>query len=296
MNNSTRTRSSHLLTLALSLFASSAVSGCNGGDAEIKPSDNTSSTSTQGVGGGSGSTASTDASTSNSSASGGGQDTATSGGGDAAQGGSRGEGGTRATASTSAATSTSTTSGGAGGGSSAYCKGILAASACTACLETSCCTDLAACSEATGCIDCAFKNGTCTGTVNAEKVLACALKNCSAQCQTDLLVPSCGTASNPSGGKCITVDATTVKCNPVTGSPCNVASGETCDADGDTGFSCYPGQNEAKACEACGVAMCGVGTTCMNGTCVSYCCTNGDCGSGVTCMKILESDVGVCLK
>jgi hypothetical protein len=102
----------------------------------------------------------------------------------------------------------------------------------------------------------------------------------------------------PSGGECITTDDPGYACNPVTGTPCDVLGGETCEYDG-SGFSCQAIAEAAQACRPCRLGMepsCTVNFTCR-GTlyrCSRYCCGDADCGPGVPCVLQPPSKVGIC--
>jgi hypothetical protein len=90
----------------------------------------------------------------------------------------------------------------------------------------------------------------------------------------------------PSGGSCVTVaTGSEYTCNPVTGAPCDIANGETCDFDG-TAFSCLPPPNDVSLCGDCsGLGeYCAPTLTCIvlgNGDqCARYCCNDADCAGG----------------
>jgi hypothetical protein len=110
--------------------------------------------------------------------------------------------------------------------------------------------------------------------------------------------PACDApAIAPSNGACFTnVGA----CNPVTGAPCQVGFGESCDI-GPNGFACFASGNDRKICETCdnqGGPFCLATMTCLDdGRCARYCCDDGDCGTGF-CDKadpaLAGTGVGVC--
>jgi hypothetical protein len=71
-------------------------------------------------------------------------------------------------------------------------------------------------------------------------------------------------------------------CDPLSGWPCDVPAGETCEFSRSVGaFICRPGT--AAFCEFCDrqTVFCGVGGSCGNdGWCVRYCCADSDCSVG----------------
>ncbi len=97
------------------------------------------------------------------------------------------------------------------------------------------------------------------------------------------------------------------ECDPVTGFPCGLEAGETCDLEVMLGaYTCFEGPNDATFCGSCDPELgefCGAGTTCNFDypRCERYCCDDSDCASG-TCLRnpfALEDDneaalVGVC--
>ncbi|MCK6532427.1 MAG: hypothetical protein L6Q84_05585 [Polyangiaceae bacterium] len=103
-----------------------------------------------------------------------------------------------------------------------------------------------------------------------------------------------------------------VECNPVSGSPCALLAGATCDVEWKAGeFVCWGGSNPQAECAACdygwpkGGTFCAGGLTCVDatgqptqgaGTCRRYCCTDADCG-GAACQKgkfPWKPEVGLC--
>jgi hypothetical protein len=93
------------------------------------------------------------------------------------------------------------------------------------------------------------------------------------------------------------------ECDPVTGAPCKLGAGETCDYSNARGsFACFPGPNPAGFCEFCDgdTVTCGAGLTCdtNNLACVRYCCADSDCGSGTCTLNNFDvaevATVGVC--
>lgn len=97
------------------------------------------------------------------------------------------------------------------------------------------------------------------------------------------------------------------ECDPVSGFPCDVEAGETCDFEVMLGaYQCFPAPNDAVFCGGCDAELdqfCGAGTTCNFDflRCERYCCDDSDCSSG-SCIRNpfgLEDDdeaalVGVC--
>ncbi len=97
------------------------------------------------------------------------------------------------------------------------------------------------------------------------------------------------------------------ECDPVSGFPCDLEAGETCDFEVMLGaYACFEGPNDATFCGSCDPDLgefCGAGTTCNFDylRCERYCCDDSDCASG-TCLRNpfqLEQDdeaalVGVC--
>jgi hypothetical protein len=80
------------------------------------------------------------------------------------------------------------------------------------------------------------------------------------------------------------------ECDPVSGFPCDVAAGDTCDFEVMLGaYVCFPGPNDAEFCGGCDPELeqfCGAGTTCNFDypRCDHYCCDDSDCASG-TCVR-----------
>ena len=106
-----------------------------------------------------------------------------------------------------------------------------------------------------------------------------------------------------------------VRCNPVTGAPCNLPGGERCDRlyvrDVHVGFACYLQKANAGLGEACDYSFgsdthCNTTSTCVNagapattGVCARYCCGDEDCGAGGNCVvgpfEAVTPGVGVCV-
>jgi hypothetical protein len=109
--------------------------------------------------------------------------------------------------------------------------------------------------------------------------------------------PSCDApAIAASNGACFTnVGA----CNPVTGAPCAVDQGQSCDI-GPSGFACFSGNNAEALCQSCnnkGGPFCGATLTCLSDErCTRYCCDDGDCGSGHCDTHGVGGGVGVCFQ
>jgi hypothetical protein len=92
------------------------------------------------------------------------------------------------------------------------------------------------------------------------------------------------------------------ECNPITGVPCKVDIGETCDnAAATDAFACIPGPNIGTlggTCDNVNV-FCGPTTVCSMVTlsCVHFCCDKSDCTSG-ECTPVYtvgSASVGACL-
>lgn len=100
-----------------------------------------------------------------------------------------------------------------------------------------------------------------------------------------------GTGGAGTGGS-----APSVACNPFTGAPCNLATGETCDKVKNGKFACFGPPNDVVLCGKCDdvTTFCKVGTTCI-GECTAFCCTDVDCGTGGTCHIKTGETVGVCV-
>jgi hypothetical protein len=114
----------------------------------------------------------------------------------------------------------------------------------------------------------------------------------------DIGTPACDApTSAPSSGVCFGNIGT---CNPVTGAPCAIEEGESCDL-GANGFACFKVSNAAALCQACddvSGTLCGPTLTCIaSHVCARYCCHDEDCGSGHCdrSIAVLQAgDVGVC--
>ena len=213
----------------------------------------------------------------------------TSGSGGSGTGG--GDGG-----ATSITTSNSTTT-----GSGMDCTGLTGSTeACAVCAEGSCCAELSACLDDAACSTCLMDGTGCDTSTLAADFDTCLTGSCETECAapagscarfccTD---GDCGTgtcdkmltgdanvgvcvdaqqaaacdapSTSPSNGSCVTIDATTYLCNPITNEGCDTAAGEACDF-GASGFECYPAPNDAMLCDACasGGPYCAGGTTCF---------------------------------
>ncbi|MFO0618941.1 MAG: hypothetical protein U0414_40510 [Polyangiaceae bacterium] len=106
--------------------------------------------------------------------------TTSAGGAGGTAGTSTGGEGTSVASSTSA--STSSASSNSSTGSAMPTCGGLATGACGACLETSCCAELAACDATTGCMECVFGSGTCGSSPAIGALVDCAWSECQAAC------------------------------------------------------------------------------------------------------------------
>ena len=73
------------------------------------------------------------------------------------------------------------------------------------------------------------------------------------------------------------------------------------DDDGQGGYICFSGPNDAGLCEPCDSESnpCAGGSACVTGECVRYCCEDGDCGTG-TCDTTTYAEtmgpIGLCTK
>ncbi len=116
--------------------------------------------------------------------------------------------------------------------------------------------------------------------------------------------PACDVPAEAGSGACVTtVGDGGYACNPVTGAPCALDAGETCDYQGD-GFHCYaaPPANTAVVCSACDDTIgpaCAPGNTCVpvdgGSACARFCCVDGECGSG-HCNVPAGQVVGICVR
>src|SRR5690349_7159631 len=154
---------------------------------------------------------------------------------------------------------------GTDGGSSNDCTVGPFGMTCERCVETSCCTEGAACYNDSDCNDCindmAADPTVCNKgvTPTLDTFVACLTNKCNAEC-----LPHS-------------------ECNPVTNGMC--ATGEGCDLDQDGVYVCFPPPNPAMLCTACSNASSGpycAGTLhCiedmngMNGQCTRFCCDDG---------------------
>jgi len=93
------------------------------------------------------------------------------------------------------------------------------------------------------------------------------------------------------------------QCDPISGSPCNIAGGDICEHSAALGgFKCYSGLPLAGPGKFCDeqTAFCGPGTTCDNFTqqCTHYCCVDSDCAHG-PCTPGVDTDgaakMGICV-
>lgn len=150
------------------------------------------------------------------------------------------------------------------------CTGIISGD-CGACLETSCCAELA-------------EDG---GAGTDPAFIACAQMSCNDECfPTPFPIQCTVPTPSPSMGTCVTIGGGNT-CNPITQEGCSGA-GAACDI-GQNGFQCYPDGNTHALCESCGDAAadgnyCQPGLACVS-KCARYCCDDSDCGTG-TCTKV----------
>ncbi len=149
------------------------------------------------------------------------------------------------------------------------CNTPIISPTCTACLQASCCQEVADCSKDVFCIsDCVrtilppppeCTSGP-TGTA-FDGLTTCLRKNCAMEC----------------GGSSY--------CNPVTHGGC-MPDGSQCEFVYPGIFDCIPPfGTPAQICQPCNFAMgpyCGSGLRCEVNSfqCARYCCTDADCGTG----------------
>ncbi len=92
------------------------------------------------------------------------------------------------------------------------------------------------------------------------------------------------------------------KCDPLTGIPCNVAVGETCDeTTALDAFDCISGPNAGLLGGFCDndTVSCGPTTICsmISNSCVKFCCADSECSDG-PCTQVYtdgKASVGACL-
>lgn len=153
----------------------------------------------------------------------------------------------------------------------ADCSKVIFPGDCDVCLQTSCCTEMAACIAQDTCLDYCMGNvmpppDQCTTLAGALKDKFGAANQC--------LTSKCA-------DKCILSDT----CNPVTHNGCTT-QGSSCDLGYPGRFACYqPQGTPAKICEKCDIhelPFCDSGLRChpVTNTCARYCCNDSDCGTG----------------
>lgn len=109
--------------------------------------------------------------------------------------------------------------------------------------------------------------------------------------------------ASPSAGECIGLQQGT--CNPITNAPCQVQSGEVCEASldesGQVAFLCQQHKLSVDVCQPCDELekRCAAGLTCtITGVCAKVCCVDADCGSNNRCEPQAHGElaVGVCIR
>ncbi|MDI3286002.1 hypothetical protein QHF83_22045, partial [Polyangium sp. 15x6] len=211
-------------------------------------------------------------------------------------GGNGGEGGAGSTVSSSSSSSVAQSSSSGGMCDPTFdptCTGLLNPNECGTCIEANCCEQLAECygSEcAFGCFDCLTGDEASCNDMDPQyynNLMQCLQGSCETECFPPPPDWTCNPPTEaPSGGSCITLDAT-IKCNPITNAPCNTAAGEACDINSGGGYQCWPAPNTAKLCDECDASngpFCEGGKTCSGSKCARYCCNDADCGGdGAKC-------------
>jgi hypothetical protein len=181
-------------------------------------------------------------------------------------------------------------------GGTDVCTGTLPPNQCFVCVENSCCAELSACLDDTGCADCIAGNSAACSSSLWQDVVACGSAKCQAPCE-DLAtkIPACDAPDPaPSGGSCVTIGGANT-CNPITNEGCDTAAGQACDYS--SGYKCYPPPNDVALCDECNPdaatpVNCGPGLSCVTRAviastgvnitraCARTCCDDGDCGTG----------------
>lgn len=151
------------------------------------------------------------------------------------------------------------------------CSEVIFPGDCDACLQTSCCPEMAACIAQGSCV------GLCMGNVLPSPAQCTELDGA----LKDTFVASTQCLKSKCADKCTIPDT----CNPVTHNGCTTV-GSSCDLAYPGNFSCYsPQGTPAKICEKCNfhtLPFCDSGLRCHpeTNTCARYCCNDGDCGTG----------------
>ena len=163
------------------------------------------------------------------------------------------------------------------------CNGSYWGPTCGACLEATCCAELEE-----------------SGGVWSEGLNECANGGCAEDCFGAYEGAECSVdPALPERGACV-AGGGVHDCNPVTQAPCNVANGEACDMNYNSGkFECFGPPNEVTICGACPVAegntnvWCAPGLTCVLSECTKFCCEDTDCAPGTCAKNIFFGDLGV---
>lgn len=169
------------------------------------------------------------------------------------------------------------------------CVGLTASkesAACQACVEQNCCAEVLGCHDTEPCWqDCYLfhDEDKCHANDTAHTAYhtmgACFTTSCAVECGLADPTPICTAPTATPSGSCVTVDTTNL-CNPITNQGC--ATDTVCDANDTGGFECFPGDNTAPLCAACGesTSYCAVGMHCLGGKCARFCCDDSECGAG----------------
>ncbi|MBK9265267.1 MAG: hypothetical protein IPM54_36475 [Polyangiaceae bacterium] len=175
------------------------------------------------------------------------------------------------------------------------CSKVIFPGDCDACIQTSCCAEMAACLASDDCLEYCTLNvlpspDQCT-SIDGD------LRN-RFEASTQCIKTKCA-------DKCVLPD----KCNPVTHNGCP-NDGSSCDIAYPGYFACYsPVGMPAALCQPCNFHVqpyCGSGLRCHPATnrCGKYCCNDSDCGTGrceLNQMLALGTDlpagnaVGICV-
>ena len=138
--------------------------------------------------------------------------------------------------------------------------------------------------------------------------LALALSNCSDDEKppsTNAQAGEAGSAAGEAGASPVSVCGMPTynnACDPVTGAPCDLTAGETCDeSEAFGGFKCFPGPNPQGVGENCDTEslFCSNGLRCVfdaQPICYRYCCEDSECPVGPCSTGLLSTAaLGLCL-